>query len=455
MTANDASSPLIILLYTCPARSNIKSDLTHHDATSPRSDTEPSHSQSATWCTCCACPCSSPPCTIVLYTYHEHVLRSLHILAILPPPPSPLPPRGNATQPQSRSASPISIMTPSPAFLPPAFPTPHSPRFRPPPSSRCPRFRPTAAAVPIPDAGLISSPGITGTACTNLFPLPILGRYGWFLNVYDRSVASKVGPFVVKAGPSQDSPLVLSFSPDQPPSEKDTASSHSAFPGVAAGNLNVAKILAKLGRGQSVPYSLKLFEKGAGEPFWKRRNEVHLADPADPPFALSDAWQEAAPTFFIESKSSAYDIRHVYSGVGAKPRNSSRFEYFAMNLSPIWPFTKYSCVVCVWKQRKGTAPVAIDKVNGSLRLSFFDPLELPTSETDKNRPLPIAKFAVKTFYGAVTDTTVAKLHEVLLAALSKSPSIKPVSDTAFRIVVDNKPDVFTPSRKNELWVQLE
>lgn len=205
---------------------------------------------------------------------------------------------------------------------------------------------------------------------------------------------------------------------------------------------------------EPAPYLLKFFEKGGTEPFWSRRNEVHIEQGKDDQGAvMPDAWTDPAPTFRVVARASTYEVRQLYSGAGLPPRNVSNFEFVAMNLFPIPVLAKYSCFVCVWRQRDDTSPVAIDKVGGNVRLSFFDPLELP--EAEECSPPAIASFAVKVFFGAVTDAIVASQHKVLLVAIAASPSTRAVSDNAFRIVVDNRPGVVTPNRRNELWVQVD
>lgn len=301
-----------------------------------------------------------------------------------------------------------------------------------------------------PDAGLIGRRGVTGTLLANLWPVPILGDYSWFLNVYDREIAASVGPFVVDA---EDGSLILEFCPGQKPEEGNDGKSFRAFPGIATGNINIRKAVEDMDDGGR--YQLRMFEKGGSENFFTRRNEVHLDASVESARDLTDVWRDPAPTYKVISRASSYEIREIYAGCGSSPRSTSPLEYFAMNLFPIFPFMKYSCFVCVWRQRQTTSPVALDKLDHQLRLSFFDPLEIPNVEEQGDDTLPaIAQFAVKVFYGAVTDGLAAIQHKSLLEAISSSPSTRAVSENNFRLVLDNSPNTVTPNRRNEIWVQV-
>lgn len=123
-----------------------------------------------------------------------------------------------------------------------------------------------------------------------------------------------------------------------------------------------------------------------------------------------------------------------------------------MSLFPIFPLADYSAFVCVWRQLPNMASVAIDRRGPSLRLSWFDPLELPK---DVDPPERYAAFAVKVFLGTVRDEVAEQQHRMLLDAIRASPSYTAVSQEDFRIVVDNRPGVFAPQRRNEIWVQVE
>lgn len=361
--------------------------------------------------------------------------------------------------PFSRPAwGPSNDMRPSYAFVPSA---PTRLLSRPGPGLQNPRqrsFKLSAApsVAPVPDAGLISAPGTTGTACTNLWPIPIFGSYAWFLNVYDRKVAAEHGAFVADVSRNAER-IALSFSSPDVRSNSDQSYRHRAFRGIAAGNINVASRLRELGAPDG-PYRLKFFEAGSRETFLQRRNEVHsLASDAQQTVSTSDyaaLWEDPAPTFTVISRVSSFEVRQLYSGAQAKPRRPSKFEYFAMNLFPIFPLADYSCYVCVWKQGAGTSPVAIDKRKGSVLLSFFDPQQVPSFSDQGDVPPPIGKFAVKTFFGAITDKAASAQHKSLLRAIAASPSISAFSDKDYRIIVDNTPNTLTGNRRNELWVQV-
>lgn len=309
----------------------------------------------------------------------------------------------------------------------------------------------TVSASDAPDAGLIPKPGITGTVCTNLFPIPLLGGYGWFLTVYKRDTAASVGPFVARF--PHNNAVHFQFSPGLPESSSDKSDKHTSFPGIAAGNINVRTALKKLGA-EKTHHELRFFEKGGSQLFTNRRNELHILSSendatADDSYDL--AWTDIAPTYRVVSRTSSYEVREVYTSDGISPRSPARFEYFCMNLFPIFPLWRYSAFVCVWRQHRDTSPVAIDKHGTKMELRVFDPLELPEQV---EIPDPIGKFAVKTFKGAVSDVIIANEHRSILAAISSSPSLKATSENDFRVVVDNSPNTFTPSRRNEIWVPV-
>lgn len=295
----------------------------------------------------------------------------------------------------------------------------------------------------VPDAGLISKPGPTGTTCASLFPIPILGSYNWFLTVYKRDLAASKGPFCLDVFDPQT--LRFSFLPDHSSSEPPN-SNVAKFNGVAAGNLNVQNHLRKLNH--SGPHRLLFFDRGSKENLFQRRNQLETLskDCED-----QDIWTDPAPTFQVTVRSSAFEIRDLYSSAGEKARNPSKFEYFAMNLFPIYPLQDYSAIVCVWHLRSQTSPVAIDKRQGSIRLSFFDPLEIPSDITP---PPTAARFAIKAFNGGVTDTIVTEQHQTLLNALAAA-NITVSNKNDFRIVNESKPGQIAAKRRNEIWVQVD
>lgn len=315
-----------------------------------------------------------------------------------------------------------------------------------------PRRAAPSAALTVPDAGLVSEKGITGTVCTNLWPLPILGSYGWFLNVWRSDVAADVGAFAMHS--AANTKLTLRFAPGEKPRVND--GSVRAFNGIVTGNYNVAAAVRELGdAGEKASYEVLMFDKGNGkETFLQRNNEVRLVKGLEAERPGEEGfWNCHAPTFVVSERSSSYEVRQCYSSGGSPPRSFSKMEYFAMNLFPIAPFAKYSCFVCVWKQSKDTCPVAIDKVEGKVSLMPFDCLEIQASDAVSDLPT-IGRFAAKFFFGAVTDAVASQQHKQLLNALRSSPSHVAKSSTNFRVVVDNKPGVVTPNRRNEIWVEL-
>ncbi|PXF43761.1 hypothetical protein BWQ96_06493 [Gracilariopsis chorda] len=311
----------------------------------------------------------------------------------------------------------------------------------------------TRASAETPDVGLVPKEGQTGTCCANLWPIPLLGGYNWFLNVYDRNLASSTGAFVVNHDCEKD--ITIAFEKDRKPSAEHGSKTHTSFGGVAAGNINVLSALSALGYDET-RYQLRTFEKGGVEPFFIRRNEVHITRPNDSSKSSdngpNDPWLDPAPTYSVSTEQPTFEVRDLFPGAGAGPRAATSLEYFTMNLFPIFPFNKYSCFVCVWRQRSDTSPVAIDKRNRGIRLSFFDPLEIPTELEDK--PSPVARFAVKEFIGAVTDAGVHELHSQMIRAIEACENMKVASTTDFRIVVDNTPGILSSNRRNELWVEV-
>ncbi|KAI0566024.1 SOUL heme-binding protein [Gracilaria domingensis] len=308
------------------------------------------------------------------------------------------------------------------------------------------------ASAKLPDVGLVPKEGKTGTCCVNLWPLPLFGNYNWFLNVYDRQLASSCGPLVINHDSNRD--ISISFQAAQQLSDPNESKSHMCFSGIVTGNINVPSALKKLGY-EGTKYQLRLLEKGGAEPFFTRKNEIYILESkseSEEELYASDPWKDPAPTFSVAARLSTFEVRDILSGAGSEPRKPSALEYFAMNLFPIFPFNKYSCFVCVWRQSHGTCPVAIDKLGKGIRLSFFDPIELPAEVA--TRPKRTARFAVKCFKGAVTDTHVHEQHTSLLRAIKASGSCEAASERDFRILVDNSPGIFSSERNNELWVQL-
>lgn len=298
-----------------------------------------------------------------------------------------------------------------------------------------------------PDVGLTEKAGLTGTTCSNLFPIPILGDYGWFLNVYDRSLAAKTGPYVISYDQGS---ITLRFDPTISAASTKTSTTHTSYKGIATGNINVSKAVKKLTQSsQDANYEVRMFESGGNELFPSRRNEVHVLPTAEKTQGeISDPWLHSAPTYKVISRTSTYELYELYPSLST-PRNASKLEYFAMNLNPIPPFSKYSCFICVWRQEKGTCPVAIDKKQGQIRLSFFDALPVPEGV---DVPDALARYAVKVFFGGITDEIVAKQYHVVSGAVRGAGSSV---GEGFRIVVDNRPGVFGANRRNEIWVPVE
>lgn len=349
---------------------------------------------------------------------------------------------------------------PQPLCFLPAFPPPLSSSFLPShrlaPRPLLPRTRPASVSCSTPtssadhpDAGFISEPGVTGTFSANLWPIPLLGAYGWFLNVYNRDKAAKVGPFVAQF-PDPNS-ILLHFRPGL--SESQRSPNLKVFPGVAAGNLNVRNNLRALCE-QDSPHELRFFERGASESPLKRRNELHLLDPVSaPPPTPDPLWDDLAPTYRTLRRSSAFEVRALYSSAGTAPRDSPVFEYFCMNLFPLPVLRDYSAFVCVWRQNRLTSPVAVEKRGKHIRLTMCDALPLADGAEEPNDP--VGRFAVRVFYGPTSDRVVADLHRSLLAAIRDDPALSAASDVDFRVVMSSAPNTLAVKRRNELWVQLD
>lgn len=307
------------------------------------------------------------------------------------------------------------------------------------PSSTSASTSPTSPHPPI-SVGLNSKPGLTGTLCANLYPIPILGRYGWFLNVYRRSLPSQVGPYTVQI-PADKSSVTLSFNANpELPAQK-------TFNGIPQGNLNVQRFITQLSA-TPADHQLRFYDVPTNETFFQRKNDLSLGPtPSVPP-----PWHDPTPLYAVVAQTSAFQVRALYPSAGAAPRRISKFEWFAMSLFPLFPLAAYSAFICVWRQIPDMASVAIDKLGSTLRLSWFDPLELPDAS---QAPEKYAVFAVKEFLGSVSDEVVAEQHHELVSAVRASTSTSPVSETDFRIVVDNRPSVLPQHRKNEIWVQID
>lgn len=297
----------------------------------------------------------------------------------------------------------------------------------------------------VPEAGLIENAGVTGTTCANLWPIPILGKYGWFLNVYRRDAAERIGGFRVRV-PRQGS-LNLSFTTED---NMKRCNEHRSFNGIATSKFNIAAAVKSLDE-MSQTHEVLMREGDGLSNFWSQRNEVRVA-----PFSesgMSSLWTDATPSFAVRERDSTFEIREYFSGNGEQPRGATALEYFGMNLSPIVPFQDYSCVVCVWRQHASTCCVAIDKVAKSVHLSFFDARKLSVDNMDEGKPL--GQFAVRSFIGGVTDATAFREHAQLLAAIDASNSFDAVSCIDYRIVVSNAPQTLTAKRKCEIMVEVQ
>lgn len=311
------------------------------------------------------------------------------------------------------------------------------------------------------DAGLIPNAGVTGTICINLFPIPILGNYAWFLTVYKRSISAfNAGPFTAyfESASSKPNPnsITLSFQPSLSPSLSDIPTSKS-FKGIAAGNLNVKSLLESLNHPMDKPYELRFFEKGSSELFFQRNNELHTN--ISPFFTKSmpknEIWTDMAPTYRTTLRTKTYEIRKLYTSAGQTPKNPAIFEWFSMNLFPIFPLAEYSAFVCVWRQRRDTSSIAIDKLGRFLKLSVFDPLPLPDGVDVESVPCA-ATFAVRRFKGAASDESITRNYLKLVQELKNDNSVvKIVVDDDYRVVIDNNTATFTWDRWNEIWVQVD
>lgn len=88
-------------------------------------------------------------------------------------------------------------------------------------------------------------PGPTGTLCANLFPLPVLGAYGWILNVWKHS-DFKDDVVAIKVSQSSQS-ISLGWEAGEVGANSVAALAGRTLNGTVTGNYNVASALKKLG----------------------------------------------------------------------------------------------------------------------------------------------------------------------------------------------------------------
>eukprot|EP00171_Calliarthron_tuberculosum_P003539 IDg3539t1 len=301
-----------------------------------------------------------------------------------------------------------------------------------------PRPRVTSMCANTPDAGLIAKAGVTGTTSANLWPIPILGAYGWFLNVYRRDAAQRCGAFRVHVAHPRS--LSISFAPDV------EARDGSARRGVATSRYSVKGALCALGLEADEAHDLVLFEDKSAT-FWTRRYEVRAATREREVWAL---WEARATAYVVHERGARLEVREHFDTCRLDLQGTGTLDYFAMNLNPLPLFSAYSCVVCVWRQCEQTSAVAIDKRGKEVRLLFVDATKTDSGEASGRGSRSLGWFAVRAFFGGVTDAVAHREHALLLAAVDAQRGFDALSRTDFRIVMQNVARTVTAKRKCEI-----
>lgn len=144
-------------------------------------------------------------------------------------------------------------------------------------------------------------------------------------------------------------------------------------------------------------------------------------------------------------------LSKLYMG-GDSAEISTHFQYFEMNLNPIPVLGAHSAFVAVYNQRHGGSDiVAVDKHDDCTELRVIELREGDPREC-QGRTL-IAKVASEEFYGTLSDSVLAAVHERLRNKLRDAGAALK-SETDYRVLMDNSPKVAMHKRKNELLVEL-
>lgn len=157
-------------------------------------------------------------------------------------------------------------------------------------------------------------PGPTGTLCANLFPLPVLGAYGWILNVWkhnhfkDDVVAIKVSQSCLS--------ISLGWEAGEADVDSATALAGRTLNGTVTGNYNVASALEKLGAYSSATLAVSNNQK---------RLSTKISALSCPPAELS-FWSCQSLICSPSSVSPDLVVADVFVGEDTPPK--SKFEYF-------------------------------------------------------------------------------------------------------------------------------
>jgi hypothetical protein len=141
-----------------------------------------------------------------------------------------------------------------------------------------------------PAIGLVPQEGTTGTCTANLWPLPILGGYGWNLFVWRRSAMTD---HAVSAHVHDLSSTKFSLS--IVPREETARSADVAenIPGVVTGDYNVAAALQSMCASPLDGYRLDFMDQPANN-FLNLKTQVTVARRASAPSVKSDSFWDAA-----------------------------------------------------------------------------------------------------------------------------------------------------------------
>lgn len=173
---------------------------------------------------------------------------------------------------------------------------------------------------PARPAFLNDTPGTTGTLCANLFPLPILGGYGWLLNVWNHKELRDDS--VVVCACKSGRTLSFELEPSKTDPHDATQSGNDVVKGVVTGNYNVASALAQMGE-----YSDAVLTVSNGPRQLTTRVSVSQES-----HSTNSFWSCPSLLFLTASDasvSSDISINDVFVDENPPPRKS-KFEYFAI-----------------------------------------------------------------------------------------------------------------------------
>jgi hypothetical protein len=120
--------------------------------------------------------------------------------------------------------------------------------------------------------GLVASPGSTGSCAANLWPIPIIGSYGWTLFVWKR--ADLRGNAVsVHVQDTSATKLAIAIAPS--PAKIDSSAVHRTVKGILTGDYNVASFLEDLQSSSSRGYRL-IFQDRPSSNFLSLTSEIAI-----------------------------------------------------------------------------------------------------------------------------------------------------------------------------------